>query len=192
MDFLKPVFDDKALTYDQLTEKLAAAKDIKLANLAGGGYVVREKLSAKESEVEGLKKQLEAANKQIDEFKGMDIDGIRRAADEWKQKAEKAEKDAADKLAAAEFDRQLESAITAAKGRNAKAIRSLLDIDALRASKDQSQDIRSAIEAVKAENDYMFDSATPTPRIAGPTPGLPVSGMDAVRIAAGLKAPETK
>lgn len=88
MDFLKPIFDDKALTYDQFAEKLAAAKDIKLANLAGGGYVVREKLTAKESEIEDLKKQLESANKQIDEFKGMDIEGIRKAADDYKSKFE--------------------------------------------------------------------------------------------------------
>ena len=122
----------------------------------------------------------------------MDIDGIKAKADEWKQKAEQAEKDAAEKIAAAAFEHQLDAAITGAKGRNAKAIRSLLDVEALRASKNQSEDIKAAIEAVQKENDYLFEGATPPPKFAAATPGATASGMDAIRAAAGLKPTETK
>lgn len=149
-------------------------------------------VKGKFGDYESIKRQLSDANAAIEGFKAMDIDGIKKAAEDWKQKAEKAEKDAAEKLAAAEFDRQLEEAIAAAKGRNKKAIRSLLDVDALRVSKDQSRDIRAAIETVKAENDYMFDSDAPVPRFSGPTPGPASSSMDAIRAAAGLKPAEIK
>lgn len=40
------------------------------------------------SEVEGLKTQLTDANTQIQSFKEMDIEGIKRSADEWKSKYE--------------------------------------------------------------------------------------------------------
>lgn len=53
---------------------------------------------AKFADYDSLKEQLANANKQIEEFKGMDIDGVRKSAEEWKQKAEQAEKDAAEKI----------------------------------------------------------------------------------------------
>ena len=115
-----------------------------------------------------LKEQLAAANKAIEDFKGMDIDGVKKAADEWKAKAEQAEKDAAARIADMEFDGDLKDAITAMKGRNAKAIRALLDVDALKASKNRADDIKSALDALKKDNDYLFESSqTPPPYSPG-------------------------
>lgn len=172
MDFLKPIFDDKALTYDQFAEKLAAAKDIKLANLAGGGYVVREKLTAKESEIEDLKKQLEAANKQIDEFKGMDIEGIRKAADDYKSKFEKAQKDAEEKAQAMQFDFALTNALAGAKAKNAKAVKALLDMDSLKLNGEEIVGLKEQIEKVRAENSYLFESGEKAPEVVRPAGGV--------------------
>ena len=172
MDFLKPIFDDKALTYDQFAEKLAAAKDIKLANLAGGGYVVREKLTAKESEIEDLKKQLESANKQIAEFKGMDIEGIRKAADDYKSKFEKAQKDAEEKAQAMQFDFALTNALAGAKAKNAKAVKALLDLDSLKLNGEEIVGLKEQIEKVRAENSYLFESDKKAPEVVRPTGGV--------------------
>jgi murein L,D-transpeptidase YcbB/YkuD len=93
MDFLKDIFGEKSLTYAELETALKENKDIKLANLAAGGYVAKEKFDAKETELKNINTQLTEANKQIEEFRGMDIDGIKTAVTEWKEKAEKAEAD---------------------------------------------------------------------------------------------------
>lgn len=95
-DFLKALFgttpDGKpeALTFDQLSEKLSASKDIKLANLSDGGYVSKEKhdaiVGAKETELNGVRQQLTDANAAIQSYKSMDIDGIKQSAAEWEQK----------------------------------------------------------------------------------------------------------
>ena len=50
-EFLKALFNDESgnptsLTFDQLSEKLSSAKDIKLVNISDGGYVAKEKLDA--------------------------------------------------------------------------------------------------------------------------------------------------
>ena len=45
------------------------------------------------AETDGLKAQLTEANTQIESFKGMDVEGVRKSADDWKAKAEQAEKD---------------------------------------------------------------------------------------------------
>jgi len=90
-EFLKALFNDEngnptAITFDQLTEKLSSAKDIKLANIAAGGYVSKEKLDAKIIELDGVKQQLADANTEIKSYKDMDIDGIKRKASEWENK----------------------------------------------------------------------------------------------------------
>ncbi len=90
-EFLKALFNDEsgnpsALTFDQLTEKLSSAKDIKLANIADGGYVSKEKHDAKITELNGVKQQLDEANSTIQSYKDMDIEGIKQSAANWESK----------------------------------------------------------------------------------------------------------
>ena len=144
------------------------------------------------ADYDALKEQLAAANKAIEDFKGMDIDGVKRAADEWKAKAEQAEKDAAARIADMEFDSDLKDAVAAFRGRNAKAIRALLDVDALKASKNREQDIKVALDALKKDNDYLFESAqTPPPYSPGAGTQAMLGDYDpemaAIRRAAGIK-----
>lgn len=129
----------------------------------------KQTLDALTAERDGLKTQLSEAGKTIDGFKAMDIDGIKRSAEEYKQKAEQAERDAAAKIADMQFQSALDSAITSAKGKNAKAVMALLDMDALRASKDQNADIGKALESIKKDNGYLFDDTQPPPPYAAGT-----------------------
>lgn len=90
-EFLKALFNDESgnptsLTFDQLTERLSAATDIKLANIADGGYVSKEKHTAKITELNGVRQQLDEANREIQSYKDMDIDGIKQKASEWENK----------------------------------------------------------------------------------------------------------
>lgn len=103
-----------------------------------------------------IKQQLANANKTIEDFKNMDVDGIKKAADEWKAKYEQAEKDHAAKLDGLELDGKIESALREAKAKNAKAVRALLDMEALKASKNRDADIKAAVEAVATENAFLF------------------------------------
>lgn len=90
-EFLNALFKDEsgnpiALTLDQLTEKLSSATDIKLVNIADGGYVKKEKLDAKITELSGVRQQLTDANAEIQSYKDMDIDGIKKKASEWENR----------------------------------------------------------------------------------------------------------
>lgn len=108
------------------------------------------------------------ANKALAEYKDTDIDGLRKSAEEWQAKAEQAEKDADARVAAVQFDAKLDSAIAAAHGRSGKAIRALLDLDALRGSEDPDKDIPAALAALQKDSGYMFDTEeTPPPYAAG-------------------------
>lgn len=70
------------------------------------------------------------------------------------------------------FDASVKEAIRKASGRNEKAIMALLDVDALKASKNQAQDIEAAITALKKDNDYLFRSNVQVPRVVSSTSGI--------------------
>lgn len=101
MDFLKQPLGDEL--FSQVQEKLKTTK-IKLADLSAGGYVGKEKFDAMEADRDGYKTRLTEANDKIKEFEGLDIDAVKKEAADWKEKAEQAEKDAAARVAAVEYD----------------------------------------------------------------------------------------
>lgn len=142
-----------------------------------------EGVKAKFADYDSMKTQLAEANTKLS---GYDP--------EWKAKAEQAEKDAAAKIADMQFDGLLTGAVSAAKGKNAKAIRALLDVDALKASKNQEADIKTALEALAKDNGYLFDTEPVPPPIGAPGTGTQHIGntkytpeVNAIRAAAGLK-----
>ena len=103
------------------------------------------------------KKRADDAVETLKGFEGKDFDAITRDRDKWK-------KDYEDTVAAhqkeqedREFNSVLEAAITDAKGKNAKAIMALMDLDKLRGSKNQEKDIKAALDAMRNESGYLFD-----------------------------------
>ena len=69
----------------------------------------------------------------------------------------------------------------------------LLDLDTLKGSKNQKDDIKTALEEVKKDNDYLFKSSEPidNPGPTGPTGGGGAGdSSSALRAAMGL--PEEK
>lgn len=157
MDFLKEVFGEKALTYAELEALLKANDKIKLANLASGDYVSKGKFTELETDRNGLKTQLEEANKAIEGFKGLDVDGIKKAADEWKAKAEQAEMDKKKELDGLRFEFAISSALTAKKARNVKAVKALLDVGGLVLNGDKIVGLDEQLENIKKEDAFLFD-----------------------------------
>ena len=126
-------------------------------------------------------------------FKGVDVKDLQgqvaKLTKDLSDQAEAHKKQLAD-LA---FDGVLKEAITAARGRNTKAIAALLDVDALKASKDQTADIKSALEALKKDSGYLFDSEE-TPPPYSPLAGTqhPPAGKEFNFGFTGVRAPEAK
>lgn len=115
MEFLKDVFGNEALTYEQLAEKLKDNEKIKLGNLAEGQYISREKFDAMKSDRDGLKAQLTDANAKIQEFQGMDIDGIQQAVEDWKTKYDSDTQKLKDELAAQNYAFTVKEALAGMK-----------------------------------------------------------------------------
>ena len=120
------------------------------------------------SDYETLREQLKTASETIARFEKMDIESIQKEAVAWKEKAEKAQAEAETKIAETKFEAALEKALSDAKGKNAKSICALLDMEALKSSSNPAEALKTALEAVKETDGYLFEtSETPPPYAAG-------------------------
>jgi len=137
----------------------------------------KSKLEAAEKQTDDLQGRLEEANKTIEGFKEMDVDGIKAAADDWKAKAEQAEKDAKTQIEQLKFDHALEGALTGAKAKNPKAVKALLDMDALKYNEGKIIGLEEQLKAIQEKEDYLFESDEPMPKIVDKTAGK-VSQLD--------------
>jgi len=145
---------------------------------------------AASTELESLRAQLAEAGQTIEGFKQLDVDGIKAAADEWKSKAEQAKEEADRAISTMRFESALEKSLSAAKPKNMKAVRALLELDSLQMSEDGSiEGLDDQLEAIKSENEFLFESDEPRPRIVtGGQSRTVISDLtvDAARKAAGL------
>ena len=76
-----------------------------------------------------------------------------------------------------EFNSALDNAIISSKAKNSKAVKALLDLETLKSSKNQPEDIKTALEKIKSENDYLFESAEPIKNPVAPTNNPNVTGI---------------
>lgn len=118
-------------------------------------------LETKETELKTLQGQLDIANKQIEDFKDLDVEKIKQAAEDYKIKFEDAEKKSKEEIEKLQFEHELEGAIRDSKAKNVKAVKALLDIESLKGSNNRANDIKLAIEATRTENDYLFGEMDP-------------------------------
>lgn len=116
-----------------------------------------KKVNRLTEDLEAEKKRADTAEDTLKGFEGKDFDAITKERDEWKRKHE--EKEAAYKKEQEdrEFNDTLSSLISEAKGRNPKAITALLDVEALRSSKNRDKDIKTALDTMRTENGYLFE-----------------------------------
>ena len=138
-----------------------------------------------------IKEQLKTAQNGLKAFEGVDVAQLQGKITELQGQLTDKDKEWQGKLDAMAFDGKIKDAITAAKGKSDKAIRALLDVDTLRQSKNQDADIKAAVEALKKDSAYLFETEPVPPPYAGGTGKDPVTGKydaDTAKImrAAGL------
>ena len=113
-----------------------------------------QKVKANFADYEELKNQLSALQQDR---------SFEETAKAWEEKYNQAVEDHKQQIASMAFDRALGEGIVKARGRNAKAITALLDVDALKASENQEDAIEAALETLKKDNRYLFEGDVPPP-----------------------------
>lgn len=164
----------KAVLGDAYTEDI----EKKVSDEIGKGFIARGDHNALIEVRKTLEGQIADRDKQLENLKKTSGDAetwktkvsdLQKENQEAKDALEALEKKHASELADRDFDALLTGELTAAKAKNATALKALLDIDALKKSKDQTVDIKSAVEKAKTEYDYLFESDEPHKNPVGPT-----------------------
>ena len=146
-DFEKAVLENyKTMTdYDNQTKKLDAAN---------------ETIKANDTAMKDLQTKL-------DGFKEVDVSGLNQRIKDLETEKANIQKDYDAKIADRDFDDLVKESIAAVNGKNAKAITALLDVETLKASKNQKEDVSAALKALTEAEDSKMLFGEPEPKPAG-------------------------
>ena len=120
-----------------------------------GADINREKTAAEQykTQLTSVQAQLKTAQDGLAAFEG------KKKPEEYEAELAKLRGDMQAQAANFAFDNALDTAILGAKGRSVKAVRALLDLDALKGSKDRTTDINKALEDAAKANPWAFGEA---------------------------------
>lgn len=137
------------------------AIDKVMAEHGKGVNAAKSEVETKDTELASLKEQLGLANQQIESFKDLDVEGIKKAAEEYKTKFEETKQQSQKEIENLKFEHMLESKLVNAGAKNVKAAKVLLNIEELRNSSNQEVDIEKAISTVKETDPYLYKDSDP-------------------------------
>lgn len=116
-----------------------------------------EKLNKANETIQANDTAMKDLQTKIDEFKDVDVTALNQRIKDLETEKGTIESDYQTKLADRDFNDLLKDSIAAVNGRNAKAISALLDVDSLKASKNQKDDVAAALKALtEAEDSKML------------------------------------
>ena len=146
-DFEKAVLENyKTMTdYDNQAKKLDAANDTIKAN-------------------DTAMKDLQG---KLDGFKDVDVSGLNQRIKDLETEKANIQRDYDAKIADRDFNDLVKESIAAVKGKNPKAITALLDVETLKASKNQREDIAAALKALAEAEDSKMLFGAPEPNPVG-------------------------
>lgn len=125
-------------------------------------YVMAEygrELNGVKQDRDNYKAQLAAAQATLKSFEGVNVQ-------ELQGKITQLTSDLADR----DFNDLLKTTAEGFKPRDLKAVMPFLDVEKLKASKNQEADIKAALDVVKKDNAYLFQDIN-IPRVVSTTPG---------------------
>lgn len=120
----------------------------------------KEKTSTQATTINDLKKDL-------NEFKDVDVSGMKQKIADLEKDIQTKDETHQKEIADRDFNDLLKESIISANGRNAKAITALLDVETLKASKNQKEDIAAAIKVLTEAEDSKMLFGEPEPKPAG-------------------------
>jgi len=137
--------------------------------------------------VEDLTGKLENASQTIESFteQEKDLETIQQEAEEWKTKAEEAEELRQQEIQELKFSHAVDEQLKAAGARNLKAAKALLDMDSIEFDEEGEGlvGLGDQLEAITLENEFLFDSGEPEPKIVTGSQKKNVLGDPAIKAA---------
>lgn len=151
----------------------------------------KKKTAKAEEERDTYKENYETAQAALKDFEGVDVKELQGKIEKLNKDLTDKDKELADKLAERDFNDSLKAAIAEAGGKNAKAVMACLDIESLKTSKNQKDDISNALKAIQESDAYLFGKeepfSNPTAPTGDKTPPTDEQSKSALWAAMGIK-----
>lgn len=153
MDFLKEIFGDKAITFDEFS-KGVESKKMKLADLSGGAYVSKEKLDAKIEELKTVQASLAEKDAALKKWDGVDLDKLKAENDAKTEELNK-------QLSALKKQNAVETSLLAENIQDLKAIKAYIDFDTVKVADDGTvTGLKEQVEKLRTDKAFLFKSST--------------------------------
>lgn len=122
--------------------------------------VPRSRLNDKNDEIKELKEQLTSRDSQLEELKKQVTDNadLTTKIQALQSENEKVVTEYEEKLTQKEFDFALEGALRESKAKNPKAVKALLDIQAVKLADGKIEGLEDQLKALKQSDDYLFEA----------------------------------
>ncbi len=182
----------KAIFPEVTEEQMKAILDLNTGDIGKA----KTRFEQMETERDGLKEQLEEANKKIGEFTSMDIDGIKKSADEWKTKYETDTNDLQGKLSQQAYEFSVKEAVSGMQFSSVSAKKAFTaDLTEKKLQKSEDGKFLGFDDFVKsykeADPTAFLDEGGKNPVfVGGATGGGVPSASNTLRAAMGLKSNE--
>lgn len=131
---------------------------------------VGKEVNALTAERDNYKSQLDTAQTTLKSFESINVQELQGKITQLTNDMAAKDNEYKKQLADRDFSDLLKETAAGFKPRDLKAVMPFLDIEKLKASKNQESDIKSALEAVKKDNAYLFQDVS-IPRVVSGTPG---------------------
>ena len=125
----------------------------------------KEKLDIANDTIKANATAMKDLQTKLDEFKDVDVSGLNQRIKDLETEKTNIQKDYDAKIADRDFNDLVKESIAAVNGKNPKAITALLDVETLKASKNQKEDIATALKALteKEDSKMLFGEPEPNP-----------------------------
>lgn len=150
MEKLKALFGTEALTWEQLEEKLKDNKDVKIANLAAGGYVDKRKYDDTVAELGTANNTIKGLRDTVAKFDGVDIEKLKKDASDWESKYNT-------DIAAVKLDSAVNLALVGAKAKNPKLAKTAIDMSLVKLDGENLIGLNEQLTKLKETDAYLFD-----------------------------------
>lgn len=126
----------------------------------------------------------------LKKFDGVDAEALNKQIADLKADLEKKDSEHQAQIADRDFQDNVKGVIAKYKGKNEKAIKALLDMDSLKASKNQNEDLDKAVKALTEAEDskMLFGESNPEVIGKGDPIGIVTKGGNASEATASMRS----
>ena len=129
-------------------------------------------------DTETLRTQLNETQEKLKSFKGVDVAELKGKITNLTNEIATNKADFEKQIADRDFSDLVKGIASEYKARDIKAVMPFLDVEALKSSKNQDKDIRTAFDGMVKEQSYLFESDKKVPYVVSSTPGPMKGGTD--------------